>query len=85
MLVNLTVYFYAETPVSILTTDQAVLDAVHQTRTLNFFMVAGVRGDCLVVPKHNILSMAYTQAPIEKYADKQREGEGEKSVEPSEE
>lgn len=83
MLVNLTVYFDKESPISILTTDQAVLDAVHQIKNSNYFMVSGVKGDCLVVPQEKIFCMAYTQAPIEKYEDKQREGEGKKPIKPS--
>lgn len=99
MLVNLTVYFDVEIPVSILTTDQAVLESIRQTRVLDFFMVAGVRGDCLIIPQHKILSMVYIPAPVEKEyelkksmsqpqqdqnEDTKREGKGEKFIEPSE-
>lgn len=85
MLVNLIVYFNTGTPVSILTTEQAVLDAVHETKNLGFFLVKGTSGDCLIVPKFRIFNMVYIQIAVKKYADKKREGEGEKSVKPSEE
>lgn len=85
MLVNLTIYFDVEVPISILTTDQAVLESIRQTRVLDFFMVAGVRGDCLIVPQHKILSMSYAPTPVEKNENTKRQSEGEKFIEPSEE
>lgn len=83
MLVNLIVYFEKEAPVSILTTDQAVLNSVHQIKNTGYFMVAGVREDCLVIPQDKIFSMAYTSVQVEQNENTKREGEGEKPIKPS--